>query len=548
MSHKPFQSPASRRVFLQQVARFSTLGAAGPMALGLTALSKASAATAATDDYKALVCIFMYGGNDAFNTVLATDTDSWTHYTNHRNPKSRNPSDPSTSIALLPADTPAVPTATRGSPEFFGGVLNIAHSQRATANTLALHPTLTHARDLYKFKRLAVVSNIGPLLGPLEKGQYNDARIEKPAKLFSHNDQQSTWQSFEPEGAPHGWGGRMGDLLMSENGQGLSAADQVVVQRSFTCITPASAAIWLAGKTDTKNPPRLSTQQLQTSASGLIGLGNGSGNASNIYGNAALHAAVASVMNPQAPTNLLAQAQKEMVDRALRANALLGSKLPSFAMAPWGSLTATSPNNDDLLKYTSPIDGNQRFNNLALQLQMVARLIHANQAGGLNLKRQVFMVSMGGFDTHDNQNQEHGDRMAQLDHALQYFDKVLGEMPGGVDRRSQVTTFTGSDFGRTFTNNGDGTDHGWGGHHFVMGGAVKGGDVYGKFPTYSTATDKGVFASPNQLSNGSLLPTTSVDQLAFTLGSWLKVPDAELRSILPNLKNFNAGEQDLGLF
>jgi uncharacterized protein (DUF1501 family) len=542
MSHKPFQSTASRRAFLQHVARFSTLGAAGPMALGLSALSKASAAPA-TDDYKALVCIFMYGGNDAFNTVLATDTDSWTHYTNHRNPKSRNPSDTSTSIALLPAGTPAVPSATRGSPEFFGGVLNIAHSQRATTNTLALHPALSKARDLYNLKRLAVVSNIGPLVRPLDKTQYGDARFDKPAKLFSHNDQQSTWQSFEPEGAPYGWGGRMGDLLMSRNGQGLSAADQDVVQRSFTCITPTSAAIWLAGKTDT-NKPRLSTQQLQTSATGLIGLSNGN----NIYGNAGLYAAVASVMNPQSPTNLLAQAQKEMVDRALRANALLGSKLPTFAMAPWGKVGVNSPNNDDLLKYTSPIDGNQRFNNLALQLQMVARLIHANQAGGLNLKRQVFMVSMGGFDTHDNQNQEHGDRMAQLDHALQYFDNVLGNMPDGVDRRSQVTTFTGSDFGRTFTNNGDGTDHGWGGHHFVMGGAVKGGDAYGKFPLYSTATDKGVFASPDQLNNGSLLPTTSVDQLAFTLGRWLGVSDADLRGILPNLAQFNAADQDLGLF
>jgi len=156
------------------------------------------------------------------------------------------------------------------------------------------------------------------------------------------------------------------------------------------------------------------------------------------------------------------------------------------------------------------------------------------------------MVGFGGFDTHDNQNQEHADRMAQLDHALQYFDNVLGNMPGGVDRRSQVTTFTGSDFGRTFTNNGDGTDHGWGGHHVVMGGAVKGGEVYGKFPAYSTATDKGVFDSPNQIGNGSLLPTTSVDQLAFTLGRWLGVSDTNLRDILPNLAQFNASEQDLG--
>jgi uncharacterized protein (DUF1501 family) len=542
MSHKPFQSPASRRAFLQHLAGFSTLGAAGPMALGLSALSKASVASAATDDYKALVCLFMYGGNDAFNTVLATDSTSWTHYTNHRNPKSRNPADTSTSIALLPAGTPAVAGALKGSPEYLGGVLDIAHSGRATANTLALHPSLAKAQGLYNSGRLAVVANIGTLNRPLTKTEYNDSKVEKPAKLFSHNDQQSMWQSFAPEGAPHGWGGRMGDLLMSQNGLGLNAADQVLVQRSFTCITPTSSAVWLTGQTDTRFPPRLNTLQLQTSASGLIGLGNGT----SIYGNAKLFEAVSSVMNPLAPNNLLAKAQQEMVDRALRANVLLGSKLPGFALAPWGTAGVNSPNNDTLLQYVSPLDGKPRFNNLALQLQMVARLIQANQAGGLNLKRQVFMVGFGGFDNHDNQNQEHADRMAQLDHALKYFDDVLGAMPGGVDRRHQVTTFTGSDFGRTFTNNGDGTDHGWGGHHVVMGGAVRGGEAYGKFPAYSTASDKGAFDSPNQIGNGSLLPTTSVDQLAFTLGRWLGVSDTNLRDILPNLAQFNASEQDLG--
>jgi uncharacterized protein (DUF1501 family) len=541
MSKPSFQSPASRRAFLQHLAGFSALGAAGPMALGLSALSKASVA-AASDDYKALVCIFMYGGNDAFNTVLATDSGSWTHYNNHRNPKSRNPTDASTSIALLPVGTPATPGATKGSPEYLGGVLDIAHTGRATASTLALHPSLVKAKGLYADGRLAVVANIGTLNRPLTKTEYNDSKVIKPAKLFSHNDQQSMWQSFAPEGAPHGWGGRMGDLLMSLNGQGLNAADQLLVQRSFTCITPTNAAVWLTGKTDTSFPPQLNTLQLQTSASGLIGLGNGS----SIYGNAKLFEAVSSVMNPVAPNNLLAKAQQELVDRALRANVLLGSKLPSMGQLPWGTTGVTNPNNDTLLQYTSPLDGKPRFNHLALQLQMVARLIQANQAGGLNLKRQVFMVGFGGFDNHDNQNQEHADRMAQLDHALKYFDDVLGALPGGVDRRHQVTTFTGSDFGRTFTNNGDGTDHGWGGHHFVMGGAVKGGEVYGKFPAYSTASDKGVFESPDQIGNGSLLPTTSVDQLAFTLGRWMKVSDSDLQSILPNLLQFNASEQDLG--
>jgi uncharacterized protein (DUF1501 family) len=135
--------------------------------------------------------------------------------------------------------------------------------------------------------------------------------------------------------------------------------------------------------------------------------------------------------------------------------------------------------------------------------------------------------------------------MAQLDHALAYFDTVLGGMPGG-DMRPQVTTFTASDFGRTFTSNGDGTDHGWGGHHLIMGGAVAGPDVYGTFPTYSTAGTNGVFGSPDQIQNGVLIPTSSVDQYAYTLGKWMGVSGSDLLSILPNLSQFNSSAYDLG--
>src|SRR5690606_10491253 len=145
--------------------------------------------------------------------------------------------------------------------------------------------------------------------------------------------------------------------------------------------------------------------------------------------------------------------------------------------------------------------GARKLNHTALQLQMVARLIEANRGAGLGARRQVFMVSLGGFDSHDSQNWEHTDRMAQLNHAMAYFDTVLGQMPGG-DLRANVTTFTASDFGRTFTGRGGGADHGWGAHHFIMGGAVAGGEVYGRFPQFSTADAAGVFSSPDQLGNG----------------------------------------------
>jgi uncharacterized protein (DUF1501 family) len=153
------------------------------------------------------------------------------------------------------------------------------------------------------------------------------------------------------------------------------------------------------------------------------------------------------------------------------------------------------------------------------------------------VQRQVFFVSLGGFDSHDLQNRTHADLFARIAHALRYFDTALG----ALNARSNVTTFTASDFGRTFTSNGDGTDHGWGSHHFVMGGAVKGGDLYGNFPTLGVknANNNNFDSSPHQLGNGALLPEVAVDQLGATLGKWLGLSDTQLLDVFPNLKNFS---------
>jgi uncharacterized protein (DUF1501 family) len=148
----------------------------------------------------------------------------------------------------------------------------------------------------------------------------------------------------------------------------------------------------------------------------------------------------------------------------------------------------------------------------------------------------VFFVSIGGFDSHDNENRNNADLMARLAHAMRYFDTTLV----GMGAQSKVTAFTASDFGRTFTSNGDGTDHGWGAHHFVMGGAVKGGDIYGNFPMLGAknASNNNFDSSPNQIGNGSLIPETSVDQLGATLAKWFGVSDADALTVFPNLANF----------
>lgn len=521
---------ASRRRFLAQATSLSAAGAAVPLGLTLGAITRAAAQS--STGYKALVCVFLAGGNDAFNTVLATDSGSWAHYLKHR-----RATDGSGSIALMEPGTAANGSAAAGTPERQGGVLPIGHANRSVhaGRSFALHPSLTRMQQAYAAGTAAVVANVGPLSRPTSKVDWTNAAVEKPKKLFSHNDQQSTWQTFQPEGASAGWGGLLADRLMTRNGSGRSADEDRVIQRMFTCMAPVSSAVWLSGE---------SVLPYQSSATTVPSLGE----ANMVFGSTALRSAMIDVMSQQSlasQSNILVSDHQDVVKRALLASDLMGTRLSPLGTTPWSSPGVVNPQADPLLKYTSPNDGTQKFNHLALQLQMVARLIETSRGAALGVSRQLFMVNLGGFDFHDKQVLDQAERLAMLDHALAYFQQVLRAMPSG-DLSSQVTTFTASEFGRTFTSNGDGTDHGWGGHQFVVGGAVRGTEVYGTFPTYSSADAQGEFSSADQIHNGILIPTTSVDHLAYNLGRWMDVSHSELMGFLPNLGRFNSSGYDLG--
>ena len=464
---------SSRRQFLGKMLALAGSGAV-PFTLNLAAMGNAAAQNAG--DYKAIVCLFMSGGNDHFNTVLPTDSGSWSEYQ-----RIRTTSD-SGSIAL-----PGVGAN--------GGVLPIVPNSPQAGRSYALHPSLGPLKELFDAGRLGILANVGTLVQPTTLAQYKAQTVQLPPRLFSHNDQQATWQSSQSESvASSGWGGRMADLMASANSNA-----------TFTCISSAGNALFLAGR---------SVRQYQisgTSAAPISRLNEG------LFGLPAGSNPLRQIITAE-QSDPFQKDHAAVVSRAIGAQATLSS-----------SMLAAGTGVPEPTPYINPNTGVAAVNPLAVQLQTVARIIGGR--GGLGARRQVFYVNLGSFDTHDFQRTSQADLLARLAHAMAYFDSVMGNLQGS-DMRKQVTLFTASDFGRTFTSNGDGTDHGWGSHHFIMGGAVKGKDIYGSMPVTGLghALDVG---------SGALLPTTSVDQYGATLAKWFGLSDTQIADVFPNIVNFS---------
>jgi uncharacterized protein (DUF1501 family) len=497
----------SRRDFLRRASALSAIGAVSPLAMNLAGIGNAVAATAS--DYKALICVYLTGGNDAYNTVLATDSASWDAYAQVR----CQDSDP---IGLRAAGTAAVHNSSAPFSDQLGGVLPIApiHSQ---GRSFALHPSMSGVRDLFDSRRLAVVSNVGPLLRSTTKAEYDARTAQLPPRLFSHNDQQSVWQSLSSEGATAGWGGRLVEPYLSDNGGSM-----------FSSITLQGAALWVNGT---------ALAPYQMAMTGPIRIGDDDG---LLYGSAVAQAKLEAIMRTSRSTHVMAVDHAAVVVRSNEAEKILRDALPAVADGPWGTPGVAPGDIDPLLAYTNPDSGLVEENSLAAEMQTVLRTIEAR--GALGIKRQVFFVNLDGFDTHNEHARKHASLVARLSHALAYLDNTLRAM-GMADN---VTAFTASDFGRGFACNGDGTDHGWGGHHLVLGGAVKGGDLYGTFPTYGVGDSLGVYNSPDQLANGVLLPRVSVDQYGATLAQWFGQSANDSLAMFPNLKNFDSSVRNLG--
>ncbi len=460
----------TRRALLQKISALSLAPVATPMALNLLGMANAVART--VNDYKAIVCVFLHGANDHYNTVVPYDSNSYNAYYAQRKGAAVSGT-PYEGIALVRSALQA--TALTGTTGLPSGL------------QMALGPTMPRLKTLFDSGRAGILLNVGPLIVPTSRAQFQNRSVPLPPQLFSHNDQQAYWQTAsEAEGGAYGWGGRTADLLVSNNSQA-----------ALTCISLGSGSLFLSGK---------NTRSYQLSTSGAIPLNVLRNN--NLYGSSTSAAVLRSLILQSSPTGHLLETEHVNVMR--RGLDLFG--------AVDGALGASPPSGAPFNAFSS--------NSLSQQLRMVARIIH--QRNRLGLKRQVFMVGIGGFDNHDQLAVRHPGLLASVSDGLADFDAAMN----ALGMANQVTTLTASDFGRTLSSNGDGSDHGWGSHHFLVGGAVNGGRFFGKAPLIGTTHN-------DQVGSGRLLPSTSIEQLGVELARWFGVSDSDMSSVFPHAKNFN---------
>jgi uncharacterized protein (DUF1501 family) len=446
----------ARRGFLRRCAGLAALGGT-PFAANLLALGSAAALSAT--DHKALVCIFLLGGNDQSNTVVPTASAAYDAYRSAR-PELALPTPQLLALAPTSYSGPAI----------------------------ALNSALAPLKPLFDSQKLALLANVGALAAPITKAQWNqgESSVAVPYQLFSHADQQGAWQTGLPDRpSSTGWFGRIGDLTESafNPGSGVSMS-----------ISVGGNAILMAGA---------DTIQYQINPSGAVRVQALDG----LYGSAAGATAVRRLMTDTRSV-LLERELTKVSARAIGAESLVSNALAGV------NLTTVFPGTG-----------------LGQQLKMVARLIGAR--GALAQRRQVFFVQAGGYDFHDNLVSDQNRLLRELADAMAAFYQATVAL--GV--ASQVTTFTASEFGRALQSNGRGSDHGWGGHQFVMGGAVRGKRVVGSFPTAA-------LGGPEDAGQGRLIPTTSVDEVASTLGRWFGVPTSDMPTVVPNIGRF--ARPDLG--
>jgi uncharacterized protein (DUF1501 family) len=441
----------NKREFLKSTA---ALGLGSGLAT-FTQLS-ALAQSATGEDYRALVCLFMFGGNDSNNLLIPYDPAAHSRYANAR------------SNLALARDT----------------LLPITTSNTAGVS-YALHPSMGGLAGLFngsaaRTPKVALVANTGPLIVPTSKAQWNARSVPLPDNLFSHSDQQSQWQAAMYERPSNGWGGRLAETLVPDG----------TANRGYSVLSVTGGNLWETGDK--------SLSAYKVSASGKFGF--------DFYDPASKDPLSLAITQTLADTrqHLFEQGFVDVMGRSIEVQRILTQALAST------TVNTVFPNT-----------------NLGNQFKMVARLIAARSK--LGLKKQCFFCSIGGFDTHgEDQLTRQAQLLGEISDAVTAFYLATEELAVA----DKVTTFSASDFGRTFTSNGRGSDHGWGSHHFVVGGAVQGGKLFGTFPEHVVGGNND---SGNQ---GNWIPTTSTEAYAATLGRWFGANETTLDTVFPRLINF----------
>jgi uncharacterized protein (DUF1501 family) len=483
MNHKNI-SVITRRDFIRRAACAAVGTVAMTSAIRDLRLMNAAVAQSniGPNDYKALVCIFLQGGNDSNNLVIPTIQSEYNNYAAIRSP-----------VLAIPQSA----------------ILSTGYTDGA-GHSYGLHPACPELITLFGESKVALLLNTGTLVFPITRAQYLAGVLQKPPQLFSHADQQTQWQTSIPDQPPTtGWGGRCADLLNSvQPGSPISL-----------CVSLAGANTFEVGNI---------VAQYSVSTSGAISLQGVSG---------ARLAALTNLLGLNY-ANLQEQAYAGVAQHSIQSGAVLNNAITNTAGNYWTN--ATFPTT---ITNTTPVGVTKFGSTLAPQLQMVARLIEAghraSSSGGFGMKRQIFFCQVGGYDLHTGQTNyntnnpnnvlsgAHSNLLAELSQSVYAFQRAMEQ----IGLSQSVTAFTASDFSRTFPSNGQGTDHGWGSHHVIVGGAVKGQKTYGTFPTLAVN-------GPDDTGTGRWIPTTAIDQYFATLATWFGVDNSNLATIFPNIGRF----------
>ena len=480
-------SNVSRRDFIRRAACAGVGTLAMTSAISQLRFMNAAVAQSNPGTYKALVCIFLQGGNDSNNLVIPTSAAQYSEYSSIRTP-----------VLAIPQTA----------------LLGVA-SQNPDGNTYGLHPSCPELQALFGEGKLAFLFNAGTLVYPITRAQYLNGTGKQPPQLFSHADQQTQWQTSIPDQPPTtGWGGRVADLM-----------------NSIQPTAPISLMVTLAGANTFEVGNIVSQYSVSTSGAVSLSLPSSPGGGASTNRQAALLNILGLPY-----TNLQAQAYASVAEQAINTGTLLNKAISNTAAATFW----TTPFPASI----KPPEGGAAFTStLAPQLEMVARLIAAGNTplsqGGFGMLRQIFFVQVGGYDLHTGQTNytsndpsdvlqgAHTNLLAELSQSMYAFERAMEQL--GLSQ--SVTSFTCSDFSRTFPSNGEGSDHGWGSHHLILGGAVNGQRTYGQFPVQQVN-------GPNDTGTGRWIPTTAIDQYFATLATWFGIDADNLATVFPNLSRF----------